>query len=153
MQAAATDVRFSYSVPWANEVRLRGSWDEWRDAVNLTKDVRGIWTCVLSLLPGRYTFKYVVDGVYKHDEGAPHIVESGNTNSSILILISPSLTLTRACRRRRRHRQQSFTRPPSAGNVLQHPLRQPAGRRSHLEESAGRRGFYDRLCQAAFLLT
>lgn len=47
----------------AKAVFLAGSFNDWSPtATPMTKDTRGRWTASLPLAPGRYEYKFVVDG-------------------------------------------------------------------------------------------
>lgn len=61
-------VTFKLSAPQAREVRLAGdfnSWDPNKTLLRKTKD--GVWRTDLSLKPGRYEYKFVVDGEWRKD--------------------------------------------------------------------------------------
>jgi cyclomaltodextrinase / maltogenic alpha-amylase / neopullulanase len=68
--APAAEVTFVYSAPGAQEVFLAGSFNGWRsDGIRLQDTGGGIWSAVVTLDPGTYEYKFVVDGAWRHDPG------------------------------------------------------------------------------------
>jgi chromosome partitioning protein len=76
----------------ASDVRIAGDFNGWVP----DKDVRSmiqsegrtrVWTKILSLPPGKYEYRYVVDGEWKEDPENPLSVESpvGNKNSVLVV--------------------------------------------------------------------
>ncbi|MCX5692261.1 MAG: isoamylase early set domain-containing protein [Candidatus Omnitrophica bacterium] len=61
-------VTFKISAPNANDVRLAGDFNSW-DASDATlkKSKDGVWKRELTLKPGRYEYKYLVDGQWQRD--------------------------------------------------------------------------------------
>jgi anti-sigma factor RsiW len=56
-------VRFSLSVPGASRVNLVGDFNQWsREATPLNDHGNGVWTISIPLSPGRYQYKFLVDG-------------------------------------------------------------------------------------------
>jgi hypothetical protein len=56
-------VKFSYYDPYASSVNLAGSFNGWsKDANPMVKNSDGVWTLEISLSPGTYQYKYVVNG-------------------------------------------------------------------------------------------
>lgn len=54
---------FSCKAPDAQKVFLAGTFNDWDDAlIPLKKQEDGLWTTSLDLLPGRYEYKFIVDG-------------------------------------------------------------------------------------------
>ena len=61
-------IKFEYSSPEAKEVFLAGNFNQWNTQVNpMKKDKKGIWKATLSLEPGRYEYRFIVDGNWKDD--------------------------------------------------------------------------------------
>ena len=70
----AKTVKFSLSAPLAKEVYLVGTFNEWRigeKPLKLDKKT-GLWTEILKLSPGRYSYKFVVDGDWWSDPNCPN---------------------------------------------------------------------------------
>ncbi|NOX57764.1 MAG: hypothetical protein GXP29_02770 [Planctomycetes bacterium] len=62
-QSKAKLVEFCCHAPEAAKVLLTGTFNDWEtNAAVMTKDSRGDWHARLDLKPGRYEFKFVVDG-------------------------------------------------------------------------------------------
>jgi 1,4-alpha-glucan branching enzyme len=62
-------VEFEYYAPLARNVHLVGSFNAWDlEACPLKKDQTGKWKAELSLSPGRYEYRYLVDGVWENDQ-------------------------------------------------------------------------------------
>ena len=59
---------FSLYAPEAGCVSLAGDFNAWSpDDCPLEKSPRGMWERVLALPPGRYEYKFVVDGLWQND--------------------------------------------------------------------------------------
>lgn len=73
MKSKAT--QFTCHASNAREVRLAGTFNGWSPtSTPLTKSANGQWTATLPLHPGRYEFKFLVDGVWCCEPGCdgPH---------------------------------------------------------------------------------
>lgn len=85
-------VRFVYADPSADQVYLTGSFNSWLpDAWPMMKRSDGIWVASIRLKPGVYTYKYIVDGVWKEDPGNTRTRESGFGPDSVIDVPEPSL--------------------------------------------------------------
>jgi len=61
-------VRFEVTAPAASKVTLTGDFNAWnKSGVALKKDKSGVWSTDMSLKPGKYQYKYIVDGQWKTD--------------------------------------------------------------------------------------
>jgi 1,4-alpha-glucan branching enzyme len=66
-------VTFSYQEPSAQTVLVAGDFTGWSQApLALTKDKSGVWKKTISLPPGRYEYRLLVDGEWKDDPQCPH---------------------------------------------------------------------------------
>lgn len=73
---------FATRAPDAKNVRLAGSFNGWDpEATPMRRNEHGVWMVTLQLEPGRYEYKYVVDGTWRCEEaceqshrGCPHCV-------------------------------------------------------------------------------
>jgi 1,4-alpha-glucan branching enzyme len=74
-------MEFKLYAPQAKKVSLVGSFNSW-DAKKLSakKDSRGNWTAKVSLKPGRYEYKFLVDGSWINDPRCTSLV--GNSFGS-----------------------------------------------------------------------
>ena len=60
--------KFEFSAPEAKEVSLVGNFNRWDSQANpMKKDKKGIWKVTLSLEPGRYEYRFFVDGNWEND--------------------------------------------------------------------------------------
>jgi 1,4-alpha-glucan branching enzyme len=65
---AKQKVTFSYLAPDAQSVLLAGDFTRWQEApVTLKKDKTGEWKRTVSLPPGRYEYRLLVDGQWRDD--------------------------------------------------------------------------------------
>jgi len=63
-------VEFKIYAPQAKRVNLAGSFNNWDNKALLAKkDSKGNWATKISLKPGRYEYKFFVDGSWIND---PH---------------------------------------------------------------------------------
>ncbi len=81
-------IKFTYSAPGAAQVTLAGSfngWDPQRHPLEKGKD--GTWFIVMALKPGKYEYKFVVDGSWFADPDNPETVPDsfGGANSVVVI--------------------------------------------------------------------
>lgn len=59
---------FKYSAPDANAVYIAGTFNNWDVTSNpLKKEWTGMWKTSLKLVPGKYEYKYIVDGSWQND--------------------------------------------------------------------------------------
>jgi len=66
-------VTFSYSAPKAKTVLLAGDFTGWDQApVSLKKDKNGVWKKTISLPPGQYEYRLLIDGEWQDDPQCPH---------------------------------------------------------------------------------
>lgn len=63
-------VQFKFYAPQAKRVHLAGSFNNWdTKALSAKKDSKGNWSAKVSLKPGKYEYKFFVDGSWLND---PH---------------------------------------------------------------------------------
>jgi chromosome partitioning protein len=78
-------VTFCFFDPAAKEVKVAGDFNDWlpSSAHNLRKDQDGRWVVRLPLKPGRYQYKFIVDGHWAKDPSNPNdiIGDFGQENS------------------------------------------------------------------------
>lgn len=84
-------VRFSFLAPSAKSVSIAGSFNRWspgRDSLT-GPDKKGIWTIVLPLPPGRYEYRFVVNGrEWVLDPSVP-FVDDGLGDRNSLFTVEP----------------------------------------------------------------
>ncbi len=63
-------VTFSYFAPEAQSVQVAGDFTGWQQTpLVLRKSKSGLWKKTVSLSPGRYTYRLLVDGQWRDDPG------------------------------------------------------------------------------------
>lgn len=65
--AGGRKVDFEYFAPESKEVQVAGTFNDWKPA-QLKKNNEGKWTGTLDLNPGRYEYRYLVDGAWQNDQ-------------------------------------------------------------------------------------
>lgn len=66
-------VTFTYAAPEAQSVLLAGDFTGWQHApVSLKKDKTGAWKKSISLPPGKYEYRLLVDGEWRDDPQCPN---------------------------------------------------------------------------------
>lgn len=82
-------VKFTIHSPDARYVYIVGDFNNWSldDRSNLERDHRGMWRKNLSLKPGKYRYKFVIDGRWIHDPDNPHREDNifGNYDSILTL--------------------------------------------------------------------
>jgi 1,4-alpha-glucan branching enzyme len=76
-------VQFEFPAPEALEVYLAGDFNNWDTSANpMKKDRKGIWKISLPLKPGKYEYRFLVDGNWENDPACCNCVanEFGTQN-------------------------------------------------------------------------
>ena len=62
-------IEFEYYAPQAHKVKLAGAFNDWNpDETPLKKNGNGKWKVSLTLPPGRFEYRYLVDGSWENDQ-------------------------------------------------------------------------------------
>jgi 1,4-alpha-glucan branching enzyme len=80
----AKRVRFQFHAPEAEMILLAGNFNDWdTTALPMKKDKEGNWKASLNLGPGRYEYRFFVDGTWQDDPNAQERVDNpfGGQNS------------------------------------------------------------------------
>jgi 1,4-alpha-glucan branching enzyme len=81
------EIRFVLKCPDAKAVRLCGDFNQWSPSSlrMIQRDGSGLWEKHLTLAPGRYEYKFVVDGQWTPDPNNRQEVANdfGSTNSVV----------------------------------------------------------------------
>lgn len=61
-------IEFKFQAPNATSVKLAADFTGWAQApLEMTKSDEGTWTASVSLLPGEYAYRFIVDGEWSDD--------------------------------------------------------------------------------------
>ena len=74
----------------ANSVNLAGEFNSWSTSADpLTKGADGVWTITKKLAPGRYAYKFVLDGTnWKEDPTAKETTDDGFGGKNAIVVVS-----------------------------------------------------------------
>jgi len=64
---SSQEVTFAFEAPEAEHVLLVGDFNDWTLDGSEMQPIGGVWTKVITLGPGRYRYRYVVDGQWQSD--------------------------------------------------------------------------------------
>lgn len=90
------EVHFTFLAPEAGEVSVAGSFNGWRPNATPLKDTGGgEWAVRLMLRSGQYEYRFVVDGRWLEDPGAPQRMANpyGDCNSVLLVPLAVRTSL------------------------------------------------------------
>jgi 1,4-alpha-glucan branching enzyme len=82
------NIEFVYDAPKAKKVFLAGSFNNWDPrSLPMKKNKLGQWKTTVSLVPGRYEYKYFADGSWVTDPRSQEVVgnDMGTMNSAISV--------------------------------------------------------------------
>jgi len=81
------EVTFSLNRPGAEEVYLCGDFNQWSPTSlrMIRHDSSGHWEKRLTLTPGRYQYKFVVDGEWVHDPKASENIPNHNGSLNSIV--------------------------------------------------------------------
>ena len=85
---SAKPTEFKFYAPQAKRVSLAGSFNNWNTKVlSAKKDSKGNWAAKVNLKPGRYEYKFFVDGSWLNDPRCNRCVTNsfGTQNCTIEI--------------------------------------------------------------------
>ena len=82
-------VHFELTHPNARAVCLAGSFNDWHAAATpMVALGEGRWAKELTLAPGRYEYRFVVDGEWLADPGAAEVAENGFGGLNSVLVVS-----------------------------------------------------------------
>ena len=65
---ASKKIKFTITAPEAQNVFLVGNFNSWSlDSHPLKKNIKGEWDVSIKLAPGRYEYRFLVDGEWQND--------------------------------------------------------------------------------------
>ena len=63
------NVNFEFYAPEAQKVSVVGTFNDWSERAHPLKKVKdGKWNTVIALKPGRYEYRFLVDGIWESDQ-------------------------------------------------------------------------------------
>ena len=66
-----------------SEVKLAGQFNDWFPET-IEKQEDGTWSRTMKLAPGKYMYKFVVDGEWKVNDDLPSVVDEGGNRNNML---------------------------------------------------------------------
>ena len=88
MMTRAKPTEFKLYAPQAKKVSVAGSFNNWDSkALSGKKDTKGNWSLKVSLKPGRYEYKFFVDGNWINDPRCSLFVPNSFGTQNCLIEI------------------------------------------------------------------
>jgi 1,4-alpha-glucan branching enzyme len=73
----------------AEVVAIYGSFNNWIQTKNYCAKEGEGWVCRIDLAPGKYTYKFLVDGVGLNDPTNPVTEDDGNGHQDSVVVIKP----------------------------------------------------------------
>jgi 1,4-alpha-glucan branching enzyme len=75
MTGAMHEVEFTCHAPMARKVCIAGKFNAWNtSSMPMKKEKDGAWRIKLKLSPGKYEYKYFVDGAWASDQSCSELV-------------------------------------------------------------------------------
>ena len=86
-------VNFTLYAPEAREISLAGDFNQWStQSLPMKRDKKGIWKLKTPLPPGRYEYKFYVDGNwFEGSTGTEQVFNPFGTQNFVLEICSPDL--------------------------------------------------------------
>jgi 1,4-alpha-glucan branching enzyme len=84
--ATMQKIEFTFRAPEAKKVYIAGTFNDWNaKSMPMKKGKDGTWRIMVKLSPGRYEYKYFVDGTWAQDiPGAELAPNSFGTNNCVI---------------------------------------------------------------------
>lgn len=68
VKVSTKKVQFELPAMEARQVYLTGDFNNWeKESLPMKKDKNGLWKKTLSLKPGRYEYRFLIDGIWGND--------------------------------------------------------------------------------------
>ena len=86
MGGSAHEVEFTFRAPGARKVWIAGNFNDWNaNSMPMKKERDGAWRIKLKLAPGKYEYKYFVDGVWASDQSCAELIPNPfGTNNCVM---------------------------------------------------------------------
>lgn len=82
-------VNFEFNSPDARDVKIVGNFTDWETSpISMKKNLLGIWKASINLTPGRYEYKFLVDGEWKNDPRCLNCVPNNFGSYNCVIEVS-----------------------------------------------------------------
>jgi len=84
-------ITFKLEAPKAKEAILAGDFNSWDVKKHtMKKDAKGRWTKIVTLAPGGYEYKFLIDGEWQNDPNNDQVVHNsfGTLNNQLTVAIS-----------------------------------------------------------------
>ena len=86
------EIEFVYLAPEAKEVYLAGNFNNWEGkTLPMNKNKRGQWKASIRLLPGRYEYRYFVDGSWVIDKQCSEVVVDNAGLTNCILDVAPKM--------------------------------------------------------------
>jgi len=84
-------VVFSFLAPQAEDVRVVGDFNGWKyeSGLRLSRGKNGVWRQEVRLRPGKYQYKFIVDGEWVIDPENQNVVENPFGSKNSLLVVPP----------------------------------------------------------------
>jgi 1,4-alpha-glucan branching enzyme len=70
-------------------VAVAGSFNNWRQSQTIFAKEGDHWVCRIKVEPGKYLYKFIVEGDWITDPGNQVTEEDGNGNVNSVLIVSP----------------------------------------------------------------
>jgi len=79
---------FSLSAPQVRSVSIAGDFNQWDTfSHSLKQDRKGVWRISLSLNPGQYEYRFLVDGEWQNDPSCRSLIDNAFGTSNCLKIL------------------------------------------------------------------
>ena len=87
-ELAAQKIKIQFHDEQAHEVCIAGTFNDWRPATApMINTAPGEWVKELTLPPGRYEYRFVVDGQWRTDPAASECVPNGYGDCNCVLIV------------------------------------------------------------------
>ena len=92
-ESTVSNVTFEYFAPEAKQVYLAGTFNNWNTGTTaLRKEKSGRWQIEMALQPGKYEYRYLVDGSWQNDQRPVGCVKNSFGGSNCVLEV-PKTTI------------------------------------------------------------
>jgi len=85
-----TPIKFAYTDIGAKSVSVAGEFNQWSTTANpMQKGEQGLWTVIIPIKPGKYLYKFFVDGTWKADPLNPDGDDDGFGGKNSVKTVGP----------------------------------------------------------------